>query len=99
MFLSVTLIVLRSLHNRELTRKSGFKQLCLTLVRPGCVPDIGNRKRRGDSPPLPPVLSQNSRRAFPQDYKPIALRVGLQFVGRTHKSTAPSQAIGLAGVR
>jgi hypothetical protein len=39
---------------------------------------------RGDwgIPPAPPVLSQISRRAFPQDYKPIALRVGLQFVGR-----------------
>jgi hypothetical protein len=33
--------------------------------------------------PVPPVLSQISRRAFPLDYKPIALRVGLQFAGRT----------------
>jgi hypothetical protein len=29
------------------------------------------------------VLSQVSRRAFLQDYKPIALRVGLQFGGRS----------------
>jgi hypothetical protein len=47
---------------------------------------LGNRDTPGgfgrDSP-RPPVLAQNSRRAIQQDYKPIALRVGLQFVGRT----------------
>ena len=41
-----------------------------------------NLGMRGVSP-TPTVLTQNSRRAFPQDYKPIALRVGLQYVGRT----------------